>query len=160
MPKTTTNPQSYIPCFVFLPLKVYNLDIRLQVFEYYADDNSGRKNFRFAVVNFIKSKSYPSNFVCMLPAQLGVGRADSVFLQVFGDKSLEQAKSLLKAAWEREDDSEVKAEIERRLLLLEPKEVNQIKCSSCGKLFQPRRIRKFKNNFCEECMKKKFGIRV
>ena len=35
------------------------------------------------------------------------------------------------------------------------KGVNQIKCSGCGKLFQPKRIRKFKNNFCKECMKKK-----
>ena len=70
---------------------------------------------------------------------------------------MEQAMSLLKAAWEREDDSEIKAEIERRLKLLEPKVVNQIKCSGCGKLFQSKRIRKFKNNFCDECMKKKFG---
>ena len=96
----------------------------------------------------------------MLPTQLGAGKSDSVFLQVFKDKSLEQAKALLKAALERETDSEVKAEIERRLMLLEPKEVNQIKCSGCGKLFQPKRIRKFKNNFCKECMKKKFGSQV
>ena len=134
------------------------MDIRLQVFEYYADDNNYlRRRFRFVVVYISKSKSYPSNFVCMLPVNLGAAKSNSVFLQVFGDKSLEQAKALLKAAWEREDDSEVKAEIERRLLLLEPKGVNQIKCSGCGKLFQPKRIRKFKNNFCEECMKKKFG---
>jgi hypothetical protein len=96
----------------------------------------------------------------MLPLQLGAVKTDSVFLQVFGDKSLEQAKALLKAAFEREDDSEVKAEIERRLMLLEPKRVNQIKCSGCGKLFQPKRIRRFKNNFCKECMKKKFGSQV
>jgi hypothetical protein len=96
----------------------------------------------------------------VLPLQLGAGKADSVFLQVFGDKSLEQAKALLKGALEREDDSEVKAEIERRLKLLEPKGVNQIKCSGCGKLFQPRRIRRFKNNFCKECMKKRFGSRI
>lgn len=92
----------------------------------------------------------------MLPVNLGAAKSNSVFLQLFGDKSLEQAKALLKDAWEREDDSEVKAEIERRLLLLEPKGGNQIKCSRCGKLFQPKRIRKFKNNFCEECMKKRF----
>ena len=40
-------------------------------------------------------------------------------------QSLEQAKVLLKAAWAKEDDSEVKAEIERRLKLLEPKEVTR-----------------------------------
>ena len=137
------------------------MDIRLQVFEYYADDdNYSRKSFRFAVVDSSKSKSYPQNFVCMLPSQFGKGKVDSAFLKLFGDKSLEQATSLLKAAWEKEDDSEIKAEIERRLKQLEPKVFNQIKCSGCGKLFQPKRIRKFKNNFCEECMKKKFGSQV
>jgi hypothetical protein len=92
----------------------------------------------------------------MLPLRLGAAKQDSIFLQVFGDKSLEQAKILLKEALDRENDSDVKAEIERRLKLLD----NQIKCSGCGKLFQPRRIRRFKNNFCEECMKKKFGNRM
>ena len=96
----------------------------------------------------------------MLPLNLTAAKSDSAFIHVFGNKSLEQAKALLKAALKREDDSEVKAEIERRLKLLEPKGVNQVKCSCCGKLFQPRRIRKFKNNFCDECMKKKFGSRV
>ena len=137
------------------------MDIRLQVFKLDADDNNYlRRSFRFAVVDFSKSKSYPQNFVCMLPVKLGAVKSDSVFLHVFKDKSLEQAKVLLKAALERADDSDVKVEIERRLLLLEPKGVNQIKCSGCGKLFQPKRIRKFKNNFCEECMKKKFGSQV
>ncbi len=93
----------------------------------------------------------------MLPSQLGKGKADSAFLKLFGDRSLEQAKALLKAAKDKEDDSEIKAEIERRLKLLEPKGVNQIKCSRCGKLFQPRGKRKFKNGLCEECMKKRFG---
>ena len=93
----------------------------------------------------------------MLPSQLGKGKVDSAFLKLFGDRSLDQAKALLKAAKDKEDDSEIKAEIERRLKLLEPKEVNQIKCSRCGKLFQPRGKRKFKNSFCQECMKKRFG---
>jgi hypothetical protein len=137
------------------------MNIRLQVFkEDSMHSNYLHRSFRFAVVDFSKSQSYPSNFICMLPVQLGAGKSDSVFLKIFGDKSLEQAKALLKEAFEREDDSEVKAEIERRLKLLEPKKVDQIKCSGCGKLFQPRRIRRFKNNFCEECMKKKFGSRM
>jgi len=88
--------------------------MRLLVFEYYPDDNIGtRKNFRFAVVNSSKFKSYPRNFVCMLPSQFGKGKVDSAFLKLFGDRSLEQAKALLNAAWEREDDSEVKAESAR-----------------------------------------------
>ena len=137
------------------------MSVKLQIFEHNGkDDNPFRRNFRFAVVDFSKSKSYPQNFVCILPLQLVAGKSDSVFLQVFKDKSFEQAKALLKAALEREDDSEVKAEIKKRLMLLEPKVVNQIKCSGCGKLFQPKRIRRFKNNFCKECMKKKFGSQV
>lgn len=135
--------------------------MRLQIFKQDTTDYySLRKSFRFAVVDFNKSQSYPSNFVCILPVQLGAGKTDSIFLQVFGDRSLKQAKELLTGALETEADSEVKVEIERRLKLLDAKTVNQIKCSACGKLFQPRRIRRFKNNFCQECMKKKFGSRI
>jgi len=79
----------------------------------YPDDNSRRKNFRFAVVDLSKSKRYPLNLVCMLPSQLGKGKVDSTFLKLFGDGSLEQAKASLNAAWAREDDSDVKAKVER-----------------------------------------------
>ena len=138
------------------------MELRLQKFktDSTVENNFSQSTFRFAVVDFNRSESYPSNFVCMLPVNLGTAaKSNSVFLQIFGDKSFEQAKSLLKAAWEREDDSEVKSEIERRLKQLEPRRVNQIKCSDCGKLFQPKRITRFKNNFCEECMKKKVESR-
>ena len=125
-----------------------------------AKDYSMGKRFRFAVVDLEKSKSYPSNFVCMLPTQIsGKTRLESIFMQVFGDKSLEQARALLVKALETEEDAEVKAEIEKRLQMLEPEPVIQIKCSGCGKLFQPRRVRKYKQNFCEECMKKKCSSR-
>ena len=66
---------------------------------------------------------------------------------------------LLTGALKAVDDSEVRVEIERRLNLLNPKQVNQIKCSGCGKLFQPRRIRRLKQNFCEKCLKRKYGAR-
>ncbi len=87
------------------------------------------------------------------------GKSQSVFLQVFGDKSLEQARELLTGALETEGDSEIKAEIERRLKLLEPTPESQIKCGACGKLFGSKRIRGFKQKFCPECLKKKFGSR-
>ncbi len=100
----------------------------LLVFKYDTyDHNYLRKSFRFAVINSNKSKSYPQNFVCMLPANLGTVKTDSVFVQVFKENSLEQAKALLIAALKKETDSEVKTEIKRRLMLLEPKEVNQVK---------------------------------
>jgi hypothetical protein len=117
------------------------------------------KRFRFAVVDLDRSKSYPSNFVCMLPMQIsGKTRMESTFMKAFGDKSIEQARALLAKALVTEGDAEVKAEIERRLKMLELERVIQIKCSGCGKPFQPRRVRKYQQNFCEECVKKKFGI--
>lgn len=127
---------------------------------YNVKDYSVTKRFRFAVVDLDKSKGYPSNFVCMLPMQIsGKARLESTFMQVFGERSIEQARALLAEALVTEGDAEVKAEIEKRLKMLEPEPVIQIKCSGCGKLFQPRRVRKYQQNFCEECMKKKFGSR-
>ena len=118
------------------------------------------RRFRFVVVDLDKPTDYPRNFVCMLPMQFSnKGESRSAFMQIFGDKSIEQAKTLLKHALESEQDSDVKAEIERRLGLLEPERLKQIACSECGKPFQPRRIRKFSRNFCEKCLKKKFGSR-
>ncbi len=95
----------------------------------------------------------------MLPMEVRKGKSETGFGRVFGENSVEQAKLLLTAALKTVDDSEVRVEIERRLRLLESKQVNQIKCSGCGKLFQPRRKRRFKNNFCEECMKKRLARR-
>lgn len=124
-------------------------------------DYSLGRRFRFAVVDLDKPNGYPLNFVCMLPASFsGKGKANSVFMQIFGDKSLEQAKALLNRALKRECDSEVKTEIERRLNQLEPKPVKQVKCSGCKKTFQARRVRRFSQNFCEECLKPKFAGRV
>ena len=87
-----------------------------------AEDYSVGRRFRFAVVDLDKGKEYPLNFVCMLPSQLGPkGTGLSVFVKVFGDKSIEVAQKLLLDALEHERDAEVKGEIERRLKLLEPK---------------------------------------
>jgi hypothetical protein len=136
------------------------MNFRLQIFKQDANDDSLARRFRFAVVDLDKSGSFPSNFVCMLPAQVsGGGGLHSIFLQVFGDESLEQAKALLTEALDAEVDPEVKAEVERRLKLLEPKPVSQSECGSCGKLFQARRVRGFKQRLCPECVKKKFGSR-
>ena len=150
----------YKPWFALIVPVLIEMSVRLQVFEHNGkDDNPFRRSFRFAVVDFSKSESYPSNFVCMLPIKLGAGKTDSVFLKVFGNKSLEQAKFLLTGALKAENDSVIKAEIERRLKLLDPMQTTQIKCSSCGKLFQPKRIRRYKKNFCQVCMRKRYGNR-
>lgn len=118
------------------------------------------RRFSFAVIDLDKAEAYPLNFVCMLPMQLSSdGEIESAFVKVFRDKSCEVAQKLLLEALKLERDAEVKGEIERRLKLLEPKPISQINCSGCGKLFQPRRVRRYQQNFCEECMKKKFGSR-
>jgi len=146
---------------VLVCVAVIRMRVGLHLCRYHdAEDYSVGRRFRFAVVDLDKARGYPLNFVCMLPTKINVDvKAESVFLQVFGDKSVEQARALLTGALETEEDSDVKAEISRRLSLLEPKPISQIKCSACGNLFQPKRVKRFKQKFCQECMKKKFGSR-
>jgi hypothetical protein len=150
-----------LSCLVLFLLALVRMKLSLLLFR---NDNEGYSlgwRFRFAVVDSDISKSYPANFVCMLPTQInGKARMESIFMKVFGDKSTEQAKALLNKALKTEEELEVKAEIEKRLKMLEPEGGSQIKCSGCGKLFHPRRVRKHQHNFCEECMKKKFGSRI
>jgi hypothetical protein len=130
------------------------------VLKVFAIDTDLGRHFRFAVLDLDRNRDYPANFVCLLPTMVSnEGKVNSVFLKTFGDKSVEQAKLLLTEALKNENEPEVKVEIERRLMLLEPKQASQIKCSGCGKLFQPRRIRRFKQNFCEECFKRKYRAR-
>jgi hypothetical protein len=133
------------------------MSIKLEIFESDNNDESSfHRSFRFAVVKC--SKSYPLNFVCILPVGLD-GNQNNAFTKLFGDKSLEQAKALLIGALKTEDDNAIKAEIERRLKLLIPEEnKKQVKCIICGKHFQPKgRRRRYKRNYCEDCARKKFG---
>jgi hypothetical protein len=124
----------------------------LKVFPIYTD--LGRK-FCFAVLDLDQAPDYPANFVCLLPTTVSnEGKVDNAFFRIYGKGSLEQAKLLLTEALKNEAEPEVKVELERRLTLLEPKTIFQIKCCGCGKLFQPRRVRRFKKNFCKECFKK------
>ena len=74
----------------------------------------------FVVVNLDKAKDYPANFVCVLPTQRNsIVKPSTEFSRVFGSDSLPLAKRLLRAAWEDEDDTEIRAEIWRRLKLLD-----------------------------------------
>ncbi len=70
---------------------------------------------RFAVINPGKSDKYPENFVCLLPEVRGLKNPRSTFFRLFGDRDFEVAKSFLSDALRETSDSEVKAEIERRL---------------------------------------------
>ena len=69
------------------------------------------------VVDPEKGKKYPDNFVCVLPAQFGFPSV--VFEKLYGDKSRDAAKEFLTEALEREVDSEVRAEIQRRIKALD-----------------------------------------
>ena len=121
--------------------------------DYFSD-----RRFSFAVVDLDKAEVYPLNFVCMLPMNLSAGcETESAFLKVYGDKRVEVAKKLLFEALEQEQDSKVKGEIERRLKLLEPKTDVEKRCLACGKLFQAQPAKRFKQKYCPECVKKKFG---
>jgi hypothetical protein len=135
------------------------MDLKLHIINQGIDEYSMKHRLCFAVIDQSKSKSYPINYVCILPTRIKKGKAESAFEKLFKEKSVEQAKKLLTDALKKVDDSEVRSEIERRLKLLEPKKVSEIKCSGCGKLFLPIRPKKFKKYFCEKCVKKKFGSR-
>jgi len=118
-------------------------------------DYSQGRYIRFAVVDLDKSKKYPANYVCMLPQQPSAnGKPSNVFSKVFGKDSVELAKRLLTKTLRAESDSEIKAEIKRRLKLLEPKLAIQVKCCVCGKFFEPER-RRFKQKVCQKCTRKK-----
>ena len=124
-------------------LRIFTLD--------YAEGYNVWNHMRFAVVDLNKSEDYPENFVSMLPMNIN---SDNVFTRFFGNKSLETARGLLTEALKTEDDPEIKAEIERRLNLLEPNPVIQIKCHVCKKFFQTEKERAHKQKICPKCMKR------
>jgi hypothetical protein len=97
------------------------MNLKLRVFTADTKDYSdlGRR-FRFTVVDLEKSSDYPANFVCLLPTIVS-NDANNVFCRIFGDRSVGQAILLLTKALKYEDKPEIKAEIKRRLKLLEPK---------------------------------------
>jgi hypothetical protein len=123
-------------------------------------DYSERKHLGFTVINSEKAKDYPLNFVCILPLKLGSNEnKTTTFERLFGDKSSETAKELLTDALKSEEDEDVRSEIERRLKLLDPESAREKTCASCGKTFHSDQRKRFKQRFCQDCLKKKFGDR-
>ena len=121
----------------------------------YARGHHEWNHFRFVVVDLNKSKSYPENFLSMLPIRIdSAGKMPNVFTKLFGNKSLKIARGLLTESLKKEDNSEIKAEIERRLNLLEPNPVIHSKCRVCKKFFQTQKERARKQKICPECMKR------
>jgi hypothetical protein len=134
---------------------VIDMTFELRIFRGdYGRGRFARSHLRFAVLDSNKSKSYPSNFVSLLPMRIDSdGKFPCVFTKFFGTKSLETARGLLTEALRTEDDSEIKAEMERRLNLLEPNPVIHIKCLVCKKFYQTQKERARKQRICPECIK-------
>ena len=132
------------------------MNFELKIFRRdYTNSLSVWNHLRFAVVDLNKSKSYPENFVSMLPMRIDSdGKLPSAFTRFFGNKSLETARKLLTEALKTEGDSEIKAEIARRLNLLNPNPLIQIKCRVCKKFFQTTKKELLKLKFCPKCRKK------
>ena len=112
-------------------------------------------HLRFAVVDLNRSKDYPANFVSMLPMRIDSnGKIPSAFTKLFGNKSSKIARGLLTASLKKEHGSEIKAEIKRRLNLLEPNPLIYIKCRVCKKFFKTQKERAHNQKICPECMKR------
>ena len=113
------------------------MKLELEIFAVDTDETRAGRRFRFAIVDSDKPGGYPGNFVCLLPSRVTeVGKSNSVFLTIYGNKGIEQARRLLSAALKKERNPEIENEIERRLRLLDSKARTQIKCRSCGKVFE------------------------
>jgi hypothetical protein len=69
----------------------------------------------FVVVDSDIPKTYPLNFVCVLPLSQGLCSGQSAFRKLFGKESIPLAKKLLSKALSKESDSEIKIEIRKRL---------------------------------------------
>jgi len=131
------------------------MKLELEIFAVDSEDTRVGRRFRFAVVDLDKPGGYPRNFVCLLPSRVTeVGKSNSVFLTIYGNKGVEQAKRLLIEALKKERKREIMNEIERRLELLGPKTGTQIKCRSCGKVFEINRARKYSIYLCQACRNK------
>jgi len=145
-----------INLIVLLISGIIDLTFELIIFKGdYGRGYHARNHLRFAVVDLNNSEGYPLNFVSMLPMRIGSeGKVPSKFTKFFGNKSLKIARGLLTESLKKEHGSEIKAEIGRRLNLLEPNPVIHIKCRVCKKFFQTQKERARKQKICSECMKR------
>ncbi len=135
---------------------IKGMNFKLRIFRReYTNNLSAWNHLRFAVVDLNKSKSYPENFVSMLPMRIeSNGKLPNAFTKFFGNESLATARGLLTEALKTVDDYEIKAEITRRLTLLDSNPVVYVKCRVCKKFFQTKKKRVFKLKLCPKCLKR------
>jgi hypothetical protein len=145
-----------INLIVFCVLGIIDLTFELRIFARNSIHGPhGWNHLRFAVVDLDRSKTYPDNFVSMLPMRINSdGKPPSVFTKFFGNKSLKIAIELLTKSLKKEQTSEIKAEIERRLKLLEPDPFIHIKCHVCRQFFKTTKEKVQNQKICPECIKR------
>jgi hypothetical protein len=136
--------------------EIVNLAFELRIFKGdYGRGHYIKRHLRFVVLDSNKSTNYLENFVSMLPMNIDSdGKTPSAFTKIFGNDSLKIARGLLTVSLKKEHDSEIKAEIERRLNLLEPNPVIHVKCYFCRQFFETRKEKARNQKICPECIKR------
>ncbi|MBZ5529526.1 MAG: hypothetical protein LAN71_16720 [Acidobacteriia bacterium] len=131
------------------------MKLKLSVSKRHVDRVSGTiDEVVFAVVDLDKAKSYPSNFVCLLPKNLERGiKPSNRFLGIYGNESNQIATKLLTNALRSESDLAVISEIEKRLKALAPKPDIENRCRLCGVSFQPK-FGRHQQRICQKCRTK------
>ena len=129
----------------------------LRISERKGEKSSSNKRFNFAVIDLDKADTYPMNFICKLPKPLRLhGSNGNAFVKKFGRTGYELAKVLLQKALEQEEAPEIRAEIERRLKMLDPNPAVEKRCIRCKAIFQMKqKSYNCKHKYCPECLKKR-----
>jgi hypothetical protein len=78
----------------------------------------------------------------------------NAFGERFGNKSVDLAINLLSAALKTEKNEDIKAEINRRLKIIDP-QLATVKCTHCKTDFR-RPFRKYKRYLCSKCLNERY----
>jgi hypothetical protein len=107
----------------------------------------------FSVVDLDRAKTYPQNFICVLPKSINVrSKNQNRFVELFSKNSLILAKDLLNNLLKSNKNIEIEREIKQRLRLLDSKSVLTFKCHNCGSLFEPYEPEYKYQNICLKCI--------
>ena len=117
--------------------------------------NYTKKQHLFTVIDLDKSKSYPQNFVCILPKTIQKNKKPAnTFERLFQSESKKVATELLKKALRSRPDHKTAISIRERLKTLQPKSTNKIKCKKCGQSYKQKKRKNKKYQFCFVCYQK------
>jgi hypothetical protein len=114
--------------------------------------------FYFAVIDLSKGAMYPLSWVCNLPNGFYALQNNKKFSKAF--PNIDKPKFALKllndalCVPEYANDTEIKAEIEKRIKKLSPKLPFKVKCRKCGESFEAVRKTIHYCPSCKEAYKK------